>query len=293
MGILIAQALTSGLALGAIYALAASGLGIIFGLFGVINFAHTQNMMIAAVVAISVVAAGIPFILAIAIGIFVAAALGVLIERLFIRPLLSHESAQIDTLFVTLGLSIVIENGTLLLWGSQPRYFDSSLHGIVDAGGVVLTLDRLVTMTVAALVFFGLQLLATRTRIGKAVLATAQNPEAAQVIGIPVARVRLLAFAVGSGLAGLGGVFWGITYSVSYLTGGTFLILSFVLVVMSGPGNITGILICSAVLGMTESVAGVFFDAKWQRLAVMLVFIIIIMYRPQGLGTGRLARTNI
>jgi branched-chain amino acid transport system permease protein len=80
---------------------------------------------------------------------------------------------------------------------------------------------------------------------------------------------------------------------VSYLTGGTFLILSFVLVVMSGPGNITGILICSVVLGMTESVAGVFFDAKWQRLAVMLVFIIIIMYRPQGLGTGRLARTNI
>jgi branched-chain amino acid transport system permease protein len=290
---LIAQAVTSGLALGAIYAMAASGLGIIFGLFGVINFAHTQNMMIAAVVAISIAAAGVPFILAITVGIFAAAALGVLIERLFIRPLLSHESAQIDTLFVTLGLSIVIENGTLLLWGSQPRYFDSPLHGIIDVGGVVLTVDRLVTMAVAALVFLGLQLLATRTRIGKAVLATAQNPEAAQVIGIPVARVRLLAFAVGCGLAGLGGIFWGMIYSVSYLTGGTFLILSFVLVVMSGPGNITGILICSVVLGMTESVAGVFFDAKWQRLAVMLVFIIIIMYRPQGLGTGRLARTNI
>ncbi len=290
---LIAQAVTSGLALGAIYAMAASGLGIIFGLFGVINFAHTQNMMIAAVVAISIAAAGVPFILAITVGILAAAALGVLIERLFIRPLLSHESAQIDTLFVTLGLSIVIENGTLLLWGSQPRYFDSPLHGIIDVGGVVLTVDRLVTMAVAALVFLGLHLLATRTRIGKAVLATAQNPEAAQVIGIPVARVRLLAFAVGCGLAGLGGIFWGMIYSVSYLTGGTFLILSFVLVVMSGPGNITGILICSVVLGMTESVAGVFFDAKWQRLAVMLVFIIIIMYRPQGLGTGRLARTNI
>lgn len=80
---------------------------------------------------------------------------------------------------------------------------------------------------------------------------------------------------------------------MSYLTGGTFLILSFVLVVMSGPGNITAILICSLVLGMTESVAGAFFDPKWQRLAVMLVFIVIIVRRPQGLGTGRFARTNI
>jgi len=293
MIILIAQAITSGLALGAIYALAASGLGIIFGLFGVINFAHTQNMMIAAVVSIAVASVGVPYVVAIAIGIIAAAMLGMLTERFFIRPLLTRETAQIDTLFITLGLAIVIENGTLLLWGSQPKYFDNPLHGLVDIGGVVLTVDRLVTMVVSAAVFLTLHLIATRTRIGKAVLATAQNPEAARVIGIPVTRVRLAAFAVGCGLAGLGGVFWGTIYSVSYLTGGTFLILSFVLVVMSGPGNISGILICSLLLGMTESLAGAFFDAKWQRLAVMLVFIVIVIHRPQGLGTGRLARTNI
>ena len=290
---LIAQAVMSGLALGAIYALAASGLGIIFGLFGVINFAHTQNMMVAAVVAIVVSATGIPFVLAIAIGILAAALLGIAVERLFIRPLLSHETSQIDTLFITLGLSIVIENGMLLLWGSQPKYFESSLQGVVEFSGVILSIDRLITMVAAAVVFLVLHVLATRTRIGKSVLATAQNPEAARIIGIPVDRVRLMAFAVGCGLAGLGGVLWGTIYSVSYLTGGTFLILSFVLVVMSGPGNITGILICSLLLGMTESVAGAFFDPKWQRLAVMLVFIAIIVRRPQGLGTGRFARTNI
>ena len=94
---LIAQAVMSGLALGAIYALAASGLGIIFGLFGVINFAHTQNMMVAAVVAIVASSAGIPFVLAIVIGICAAALLGIAVERLFIRPLLSNETAQIDT----------------------------------------------------------------------------------------------------------------------------------------------------------------------------------------------------
>jgi|SRR5581483_973250 len=293
MLILIAQAVTSGLALGAIYALAASGLGIIFGLFGVINFAHTQNMMIAAVAAIAVSTAGAPFVVAVLVGVLAAAVLGMITERLFIRPLLSHDTAQIDTLFVTLGLSIIIENVTLLMWGSQPKYFDTPLHGIIDVGGVVLTVDRVVTMVISAIVFISLHLLTTRTRWGKAVLATAQNPIAAEVIGIPVPQVRLIAFAVGAGLAGLGGVFWGMIYSVSYVTGGTFLILSFVLVVMSGPGNITGILLCSLLLGMTESIAGALFDAKWQRLAVMLVFIVLIVRRPQGLGQGRLTRSNI
>jgi branched-chain amino acid transport system permease protein len=289
---LIAQAVTSGLALGAIYALAASGLGIIFGLFGVINFAHTQNMMVAAVVAITATSYGVPFLAAMAIGILASALLGVITERLFVRPLLTHETAQIDTLFITLGLAIVIENGMLLVWGSQPKYFDGALHGIIELGGVFLTMDRLATMIAAVVVFLALHLLATRTRIGKSVLATAQNPEAARVIGIPVDRVRLVAFAVGCGLAGLGGVLWGTIYSVSYVTGGTFLIMSFVLVVMSGPGNISGILICSLLLGLTESMAGAVFDAKWQRLAVMLVFIVVIVRRPQGLGTGSFARTN-
>lgn len=290
---LLAQAIVSGLAIGAIYALAAAGLGIVFGLFGVINFAHTQNMMIGAVAAVAAAGAGVPFALAALIGVLAAAMLGVLTERFFIRPLLSHESAQIDTLFITLGLAIVIENAMLMIWGSQPRYFDAPLPGVVEMGRVILTMDRLATIVLAVAVFAVLHVLVTRTRLGKAVLATAQNPEAARVIGIPVTRVRLIAFAVGCGLAGLGGVLWGVTYSVSYVTGSTFLILSFVLVVMSGPGNITSLLVCSVLLGLTESLSGAFFDSKWQRLAVMLVFIAIILYRPQGLGSGRFARANI
>lgn len=293
MATLIGQAVASGLSLGAVYALAAAGLGIIFGLFGVINFAHTQNMMVAAVVAVALNGVGAPYVLALAVGVLASAVLGIAIERSLIRPLLSHETAQIDTLFVTLGLAIVIENVTLLLWGSQPHYYESPLTGILDLGGVVVTMDRLATIVAAAVVFIALHMVTTRTRMGKAVLATAQNPEAARVVGLPVDALRLAAFAVGCGLAGLGGVLWGTTYSVSYTTGSTFLILSFVLVVMSGPGNITGILVCSLVLGLTESFAGTFFDAKWQRLAVMLVFIGIIIRRPQGIGQGRLARTNI
>ena len=291
---MIIQAVVFGVALGAIYALAASGLGIIFGLFGVINFAHTQYMMLGAIAALALAQWGLPYAIALAGGIAVAGVIGAMTERLAIRPLVDRETAAVDTLFLTLGLAIVIENTALMTWGSEPQYFDTPFKGVISAGGLVLSVDRLVVIAIAAVIFVGLHLLATRTRLGKAVLATAQNPVAARVIGIPVESVRLAAFAIGCGLAGLGGVLWGTTYSVSYITGSNFLVISFVLVVMSGPGNIIGILACSLLLGITESLAGVFFDPKWERFAVMLVFIFVILRRPRGLfGAGRLARSNI
>jgi branched-chain amino acid transport system permease protein len=290
----ITQAITSGLALGAIYALAASGLGIIFGLFGVINFAHTQYLMLGAIAGHALTVAGTSYPVGMLGGLLAAAIVGGLTERLIIRPLVDRETAQINTLFVTLGLSIVIENGVLMFWGSQPQYFNSPFQGVVSVGDIVLSTDRLFAVVVTAVVFVTLHIVVTRTRVGKSVLATAQNPVAARIIGIPVERVRMLAFVLGCGLAGLGGVLWGTIYSVSYVTGGNFLILSFVLVVMSGQGNIGGILVCSLLLGVTENLAAAFFDPKWQRLAVMFVFVFVILRRPQGLfGEGRFARANI
>ena len=287
------QALVSGVSLGAVYALSAAGLGIVFGLFGVINFAHTQGMMVGAVTAFVAASAGAPYPLALLLGVATAGFLGVLTERALIRPLLASPTAHIDTLFVTLGLSIVLENGMLLLWGSETRYFDSPFDGTIELGDVSLSMDRAVTILLASLVFVTLFVVMNKTRLGKAIVATSQNPEAALVIGIPVQRTRAVAFAAGAALAGLGGVLWATTYSASYLTGSTFLILSFVLVVMSGPGNIGGILACSLILGLTESLAGTFFDAKWQRLVVMILFILVILTRPQGLGAGRLARRTV
>jgi branched-chain amino acid transport system permease protein len=236
---------------------------------------------------------GVPYVLAAAIGICASAVCGALTERFLVRPLIDKPSAQVNTLFVTLGLAIVLENAVLMIRGSQPEYFAPPVTGVVELGGVVLGADRLMAMVIAVVVFVALHLAVTRTRIGKAVLATAQNPEAAQIIGIPVSTVRLAAFVVGCGLAGLGGVLWGTLYSVTHVTGAQFLIVSFVLVVMSGPGNITGILVCSVLLGVSESLAGFFFDPKWQRLIVMLLFIVVVLRRPDGLfGPGRLARVS-
>lgn len=289
----LAQTVITGLALGAIYALAASGLGIVFGLFRVINFAHTQYMMVGAVCAVSAAGLGMPYAVAALVGLLAAALAGALTEFFLVRPLIDRPSAQVNTLFVTLGLAIVLENAALMIRGSQPDYFIPPVTGVLELGEVVLGADRIMTMVIAIVVFAALHIAATRTRVGKAVLATAQNPEAAEIIGIPVNAVRIGAFIVGCGLAGLGGVLWGTLYSVTHVTGAQFLIISFVLVVMSGPGNISGILLCSLLLGVSESLAGFFFDPKWQRLAVMLLFILVILRRPTGLfGPGRLARAS-
>ena len=287
------QAAITGVALGAIYALAASGLGIVFGLFRVINFAHTQYMMLGAVSAVSAAAAGVPYVFAALIGVVTAGVGGALTERFLVRPLMDKPQAQINTLFVTLGLAIVLENAALIVRGSQPEYFVPPVTGVLELGQLVLGADRIMAMLLAVAVFAVLHVAATRTRIGKAVLATAQNPEAALVIGIPVKTMRLVAFIVGCGLAGLGGVLWGTLYSVTHVTGAQFLIISFVLVVLSGPGNILGILLCSLLLGVSESLAGFFFDAKWQRVVVMLLFAVVILWRPNGVfGPGRLARVS-
>lgn len=287
------QSIIDGLALGAVYALCASGLGIVFGLFRVINFAHTQYMMIGAVAAVTLAGFGVPYFVAMIAGVLAAALCGVLTERWLVRPLIDLPTAQINTLFITLGLAIVVENGALIVYGSQPHYFDLPFTGVLEIGALIVTADRLMTIIFAIAVFGLLHVAVTYSRFGKSVLATAQNPEAAQVIGIPVKTVRLVAFAVGCGLAGLGGILWGTLYSVTNVTGAQFLVISFVLVVMSGPGNITGILLCSVLLGVSENVAGLLFDPKWQRLFVMIIFMVVVVRRPQGLfGPGRFARVS-
>ncbi len=287
------QSAIDGLALGAVYALAASGLGIVFGLFRVINFAHTQYMMIGAIAAVVLDALGVPYFLALATGVLVSALSGAITERWLVRRLIDLPTAQINTLFLTLGLAIVLENVALILHGSQPHYFNLPVTGVFDVGPLVVTADRVMTVVMAIVVFGVLNLLVTYSRFGKSVLATAQNPEAAQVIGIPVDAVRLVAFAIGCGLAGLGGILWGTLYSVTHVTGAQFLVISFVLVVMSGPGNISGILLCSVILGVFENVAGFLFDPKWQRVLVMLLFILVVVRRPQGLfGPGRFTRVS-
>ncbi|MER1967527.1 branched-chain amino acid ABC transporter permease [Castellaniella sp. GW247-6E4] len=293
MFITIIQQLLNGIVVGALYALAAVGLGIVFGLFNVINFAHTQYMMIAAVIAIVATWAGAPYGLALIFGVAAAIFAGVLTERVLIKPLFGHDNFRVDTLFLTMGLATLLENSALLLFGSQPQYFSSSMStGVFEYGELTMPMTGIHVLLISAVIFLLLWIYTTYTRFGKSVVAVAQNSLAAAVVGIRVDLVKSIAFGIGCGLAGIAGVLWGTVYSVSYLTGSTFLITSFLIVVMSGPGNLATILIASLILGIVQSTSVVFFDTKWQQFAVIITFIVAIILFPQGIGAGKFARQN-
>lgn len=281
------QLAVTGVALGAIYALVAVGLTIVFGLLKIINFAHAQFLMLGAFLGLWLYQLGAPYLLVLVVAPVVFGALSLLAERTVVRPLLHSESFQADTLLATLGLGLILENGALAAWGGQPYYFSPPpATGVVQLGGAFLPYQGVVTMVVAAVVFVTLWLFLHRTRLGTAVRATAQGRETAALFGIETERVRGLAFGLGTGLAALGGILLGTLYSTSFLMGSSLIVLSFIIVIMGGPGNLMGALVSSLIIGVAESLAGGLLNPRFQRLIVMLLFLGILMFRPSGLFGG-------
>lgn len=284
MADLYLQLVVTGLALGAIYALVAVGLTIVFGLLRVINFAHAQFLMLGAFLGLFLYGLGAPYLLVLVVAPALFGLASLLAERAVIRPLLRSESFQADTLLVTLGLGLVLENGAGAAWGAQPYYFSPPpFPGVLDLGGAFVTHQSALTMAVAAVVFAGLWLFLYRTRLGTAVRATAQSRETAALVGIETQRVLSLAFGLGTALAALGGILLGTLYSTNFVMGSSLIVLSFIIVIMGGPGNIPGALVSSLVIGVAEALAGGLVNPRFQRLIVMLVFLGVLMVRPAGL----------
>ncbi len=277
------QLFVTGLALGALYALVAVGLTIVFGLLKVINFAHAQFLMLGGFLGLFLHKAGVPYLLTVLVAPAIVGAASLLVERGIVRALTRSEFFQADTLLATLGLGLVLENGAALAWGAQPYYLASPFQGTVELGGIILPTQSVFTMVSAGVVLTLLHLFLVRTRLGKAVRATAQSREIAALVGIETERMFMLAFALGTGLAGLGGLLLGTLYSVSFVMGGNLVILSFIIVVLGGPGNIKGALIASLLIGIVEAMVGGLFNPRFQRLLVMLVFLLVLVFRPSGL----------
>jgi len=281
---LVIQLALTGVALGAIYALVAVGLTIVFGLLRIINFAHAQFLMLGAFLGLALYQRGVPYLAVLLVAPAMFGALSLLIDRGIIRPLLRSKSFQADTLLATLGLGLVLENGAQAAWGAQPYYFSPPpFPGVLPVGSAFLPTQSAVTVAVAAAVFATLWVFLHRTRLGTAVRATAQSRETAALVGVETERVLGLAFAVGSGLAALGGILLGTLYSTNFAMGSSLIVVAFIIVILGGPGHIPGALVASLVIGVTEAVAGGLVNPRFQRLVVMLVFLGVLMLRPQGL----------
>jgi branched-chain amino acid transport system permease protein len=272
----------NGLSFGAIYAMVAVGLTIVFGILEVVNFAQGEFYMLGAYLAYLVILAQLPYALGIVAAVAGMTVIGLLTERFAIRPLIG-KAWQLPILS-TLGISIITQNGAILLWTPNPRTITVEAAGrTLEVAGVVLTYQRLFIIVLAVVVFGGLYWFVQRTKTGKAMRAVSQNKEACQVLGIDVGRISTIAFALGAGLSGLGGAVVAPVMAIHPVMGILVVVKCFAAVIMGGFGNIQGTILAAFVLGVVESFAAAHVSLQYKDLFAFVVMIAILLFRPHGL----------
>ena len=282
-----AQLLLNGIVIGVIYALIAMGLSLIFGVLEIVNFAHGEFYMLGAVLAYFLTMnAGLGYWPTIAIVTAVALCAGyVLYEAL----LGSMRGANFErSILLTLGLSMVLQNGAVFLFTTTPRMIEGGLsYNTLAFAGVRLSLSRLYALGLGLAAFAGLYYILYRTRVGKAMRGVAQNRDAALMVGIDPRAVSRLAVAIGIGLSGLAGAALAPVYAVHPLMGFSFVFKAFAIIIIGGLGNVSGATITAVVLGIAESLIGGFLPLVMVDALVFSSMIAVLLLRPQGLfGRG-------
>ena len=301
---LLAEQVLNGLQYGMMLFLMAAGLTLVFGVMGLINLAHGSLYMIGAFACATVAAWTGSFWLGLAASLAAAAAAGALVEMAVIRRLYPRD--HLDQVLATFALILVFSEGTRWIFGDFPLYLKLPpvLSGAVTLpGGLHYPLFRLVIIAVGAAVALGLWLLITRTRLGIRIRAGEADREMIGALGVDIARLYTIVFALGAALAGLAGALVGSIQSVQVGMGEPVLILAFVVIVIGGIGSIKGALVGALLVGMTDTlgkavIPGLFArfmeasDANTSGSAVasMLIYILmaaVLLVRPQGLFGAR------
>ena len=293
------QQIINGLVQGSIYALVALGYTMVYGIMGLINFAHGEVVMIGTLVAITVasflIKAGVPVALAglagLSASVLACMALGWSLERLAYRPL--RGSPRLTPLITAIGMSIVLQNLAMIVWGRNYMTFPSLLPKInFEVAGAHFTAVQVVIVVISALTMGALVFLVYRTKLGMAMRATAQNPQVASLMGVNSNRVIAAAFVIGSALAALAGVMVGSYYEIAHYQMGFILGLkAFPAAVLGGIGNLAGAMAGGILLGIIEALGagyigdltGGFLGSHYQDIFAFIVLIVVLMFKPSGL----------
>ncbi|HET7776362.1 MAG TPA: branched-chain amino acid ABC transporter permease [Azospira sp.] len=299
------QQIIHGLVLGSIYALVALGYTMVYGILGLINFAHGEVVMIGALTALSVVKllanSGLPGPVIALVGLMAAVpvcmAIGFTIEKVAYRPL--RKAPRLAPLITAIGVSIVLQNLAMMVWGrsyhSFPAVLPAEQHEVL---GATFTDLQVIIVLVAAAMMAGLLLLINRTRLGRAMRATAENPAIAQLMGVNVNHIISLTFVIGSGLAAVAGLMVSANYSIAHYYMGFILGLkAFTAAVLGGIGNLAGAMIGGILLGLIESlgagyigdITGGFLGSHYQDVFAFFVLITVLVFRPSGLVGEKVA----
>jgi branched-chain amino acid transport system permease protein len=278
----------AGILLGGIYALFALGLSLIFGIMRLVNLAHGDLILLAAYLVLTVTTAlGVPLAVATVLVIAAMFALGFILQRLVLERLLGDDI--LPPLLVTFGLSIIIQNGLLLVFGADSRRlqagaFESS--SIMLAPGLGVGLAPLTALILAILAVAFLQVVFYRTSLGRAFRATADNPQIAQLMGIDHRNIYAAAVGISLAVSVVAAVAFGIRANFDPSIGPARLLYAFEAVIIGGLGSLWGTLAGGIVLGLAQTI-GARIDPEWQILAGHLAFLAVLMVRPRGLFPSR------
>jgi branched-chain amino acid transport system permease protein len=274
----------TGLLWGGVYLLMASGLNLIYGVMKVVNLAHGDFIVIGGLLAVSLFAAyKVGPIVALPVAAILLFLIGIIVHRGLLAHLDSGGSqGELRTLLATFGLSYIVSNAALLIWGGQYQSLPF-LQDSLRLGSFFFPEALVVCSILAFIIALGLQAWLMKTTTGRLVRATAQSELGAASCGLNTQKVRLLAFGLGSAIAGAAGALVVVLIPVQATSGGFLTVQAFTLIALGGLGNFLGAIVAALLLGVVEVGISYFFGSNAAASVTYLVFIAVVMFRPQGL----------
>ena len=276
--------LINGLSLGSIYALIALGYSMVYGIILLLNFAHGDVIMVGAYMSWFVMnQLGLGPVTAVCATILTCTLLGVVIEKIAYTPLRS--APRISLLITAIGVSYLLQNAALLLFGSQQMAYPTLVKlGSFSVGGVQVDGITVLTLAVTAVLMAALTLFIDKTKLGKAMRAVSEDKDAATLMGISVDRTITLTFAIGSALAAFASMFYGMTYVyIKPTTGAMPGIKAFTAAVFGGIGSIPGAMLGGILLGLIEQMSKTYISTLWADAIVFAVLVVVLVVKPTGL----------
>jgi branched-chain amino acid transport system permease protein len=277
----VGQIIVNWLVLGLTYCLVALGITLIFSILRIVNFAHGQFYMLGAFATYLIyVELGQNFLIALFGAVIVTGALGVILERTLFRPL---RDKMLATLVVSLGISLFLEGGALLIFGPNEKGVPSPFKGTLNLAGIFISKERLSIIVICIVLVAGLFFFIQRIKQGQAMRAFAQDREAATLQGINVNKMSWMGFGIGCALAAAaGGLLLPITF-VDPFVGLPVVFNAFIIMILGGLGSVTGALVGGLLLGLIRSVGYTFLPGAWSALIASTIALVFLLVRPQGI----------
>ena len=283
MVLTLTQAVINGMLIGGVYALIAVGLTLVFGIMDIVNFAQSEFLMMGMFFAYILSRLfGLDPILSSFIVFAMVFFIGAVVQRFFIQKVLN--AAMVTQILLTVGISIVMISLAQLIFGANFHSVTTSYQmKALHVGPIIISVSYLLAFGGSFVMYFLLWLFLNRTYVGRAIRATAQNRKAAILLGINPDRMFILAFAVGTGMAGVAGAMI-LPYAYVFPTvGHEFALIMFTVVVLGGFGSVPGALVGGLMVGVIQSVSAILLPTPLQNLVVFIIFILTLTYRPNGL----------